>query len=106
MAATRPGDRCVEVGRFEVRQIRPGHAGQEGESCYLGAADPDSRMSRLADEAEEDLIASVEQLLADAGPEPIPADADRDALCGMVGCLIEALRTTLRIAVSRGARLP
>ncbi|MEE1801505.1 MULTISPECIES: hypothetical protein [unclassified Streptomyces] len=78
----------------------------EGTPCYLSAAGPDSRMSRLADEAEEDLIASVEQLLSDAGPEPIPADADRDALCGMVGCLIEALRTTLRIAVSRGARLP
>ncbi|MER7999280.1 hypothetical protein [Streptomyces sp. NPDC095613] len=84
----------------------------DGRPCYLSAAGPDSRMSRLADEVEEDLLASAEHLLADIKSPPAPAptsvpdDADPSELRRMVACLVDALRTTLRIAVSRGARLP
>jgi hypothetical protein len=79
----------------------------EGNPCYLSANGPDSRMSRLADEVEEDLLVSVEHLLADAAkPLPPGPSADPKELRRMVACLAGALSATWRIAVSRGGRLP
>ncbi|MER6050939.1 hypothetical protein ABT168_26390 [Streptomyces sp. NPDC001793] len=49
-------------------------------------------MSQLADEVEDELIDAAEELLED---RPVP----NAVLC-------EALRDVVRIAVSRGARLP
>ncbi|MEW1721288.1 hypothetical protein [Streptomyces sp. NPDC093109] len=61
----------------------------DGKRCYLSPDGPDSRMSRLADDVEEDLLLSAEWLLEDAGPlvgslakKPHDADADADADAG------------------------
>lgn len=78
----------------------------EGAPCYLSTDDPHSRLSRLADELEADLLDSAETVLTHA--EPLLADehAGERELRFAGTRLAEALTDTLRIAASRGARLP
>jgi hypothetical protein len=79
---------------------------EQGGPCYLSAAGPDSRLSRIADEVEVDLLDSASCVLAAAKPMlDEPGVGERELR--FVGVrLAEALGDTLRIAVSRGARLP
>jgi hypothetical protein len=77
----------------------------EGRPCYLSTDDPDSRLSRLADAVEAELIESAETVLAAARTLlRQPALEERELrFAGMR--LTEALGDALRIAESRGARL-
>ncbi|WP_405688500.1 hypothetical protein [Streptomyces sp. NBC_00057] len=78
---------------------------QSGAPCYLSTDDPDSRMSRLADEVEADLLVSAEYVLT--GARALLAEAavgERELRFAGVR-LAESLRDTLRIATSRGERL-
>ncbi|MFI0904877.1 hypothetical protein ACH4TE_15230 [Streptomyces sioyaensis] len=79
----------------------------DGAPCYLSTDDPHSRLSQLADDVEEELLTAAETLLAESetkfaapDPEADPQEQDRTAV------LHAALRDVLRIAVSRGDRLP
>ncbi|MGW0828428.1 hypothetical protein [Streptomyces sp. NPDC002845] len=78
----------------------------EGLPCYLSTDDSGSRMSRLADAVEADLLDSAETVLA-AARELLDEPDARSWELRFVGVrLAEALGDTLRIAASRGARLP
>ncbi|MEU5085943.1 hypothetical protein [Streptomyces sp. NPDC021356] len=78
----------------------------DGAPCYLSTDDPYSRLSRLADEVEADLLDSAEFVLAEA--RPLLADeATSEGELRFAGVqLAAALTDALRIAASRGARLP
>ncbi|WP_030415443.1 hypothetical protein [Streptomyces sp. NRRL S-1448] len=66
-------------------------AGLDGQPCYLHTDSPESRMSMLADDIEEQMLAAAELLLDE------PTAESR--------VLRLALRDVVRIAVSRGDRL-
>lgn len=77
----------------------------DGKPCYLSTDDPGSPMSQLADNFEamlletgEDLLGHVDLLMKE-GPSEIE-------LAHTVRLLYEALNDTLRVARSRGDRLP
>ncbi|MFE1962650.1 hypothetical protein [Streptomyces sp. NPDC059479] len=76
-----------------------------GAPCYLSAAGPGSRMSRMADDVEEELLISAEWLLDDIEPLLTAPPADVQELIRLSASLAVALRNTLRVADSRGARL-
>lgn len=61
----------------------------DGAPCYLSTDDPESRLSLLADDVEEEMLAAAEVALKEAE----------------IACLQRALRDVLRIAISRGDRL-
>ncbi|MFF2810497.1 hypothetical protein ACFVT2_25665 [Streptomyces sp. NPDC058000] len=77
----------------------------DGAPCFLITDDPHSRMSLLADDVEEEMLAAAGKLLAATDPLP-GAEAGRPELRGLVAGLRAALRDVRRIAVSRGERLP
>ncbi|MFD5702926.1 hypothetical protein [Streptomyces lasiicapitis] len=79
---------------------------ERGLACYLSTDDENGFLSRVADQVEatqlgmaSDLLDHVEELLS--GGE---ATAEQLRYC--VGRLQESLRDTLRVADSRGERLP
>ncbi|MFH8242943.1 hypothetical protein [Streptomyces sp. NPDC018321] len=77
----------------------------EGNPCYLSTDNDDSRLSRLADDVEEALVESGEEVLA--GARAVLGDrraGERAVRCALVRAT-EALQDVLRIAVSRGARI-
>ncbi|MFE0807237.1 hypothetical protein ACFW34_07095 [Streptomyces sp. NPDC058848] len=77
----------------------------EGNPCYLSTDNDDSRLSRLADDVEEALVDSGEQVLA--GARAVLGDrraGERAVRCALARAT-EALQDVLRIAVSRGARI-
>ncbi|MBT2410206.1 hypothetical protein J7I94_06490 [Streptomyces sp. ISL-12] len=77
-----------------------------GDPCYLSSDSEGSRLSRLADGLEVALLASAEDVLVRA--KPLLADERAGArelrFAGLR--LAEALQDAVRIATSRGARLP
>ena len=78
----------------------------EGAPCYLSTDDPRSRLSRLADELEADLLDSAEFVLTEARPL-LTDEASGTRELRFTGVqLAAALADALRIATSRGARLP
>ncbi|WP_240135993.1 hypothetical protein [Streptomyces sp. MUM 178J] len=80
-------------------------ASATGGPCYLSAEDSASRMSRLADKVEADLLASAAFVLSEARPLLAePATEARELRFAGVR-LAEALGDALRIASSRGMRL-
>lgn len=79
---------------------------QDGGPCYLSTDDPDSRLSVLADTVEADQLAAAEALLDDLPVRPPAPGADAQELWRLIAVLCAALRDVLRIAVSRGQRLP
>ena len=78
----------------------------DGAPCYLSTDDPDSRLSRLADELEADLLDSAEFVLAETRPLLADETTGRRELRFTGVQLAAALTDALRIAASRGARLP
>lgn len=78
----------------------------EGRPCYLSTDNPDSRLSRLADEMEADQLDCGEAVVA--GAEAVLADqaAGELAVRFALTRAIESLREVLRVAESRGARIP
>ncbi|WP_406015185.1 hypothetical protein OG520_29305 [Streptomyces sp. NBC_00984] len=78
---------------------------ERGGPCWLSTADPDSRLSRMADELETDLIASAAYVLEQAR-ELLAQTAVGERELRFAGTrLAESLGDTLRIAESRGRRL-
>ncbi|WP_405815824.1 hypothetical protein OG241_14890 [Streptomyces sp. NBC_01390] len=78
----------------------------EGGPCYLSTADPNSRLSCLADELESELLDSAEFVLAEARPLLAREGVEERELRFTGVRLAEALGDALRIAASRGERLP
>lgn len=78
----------------------------EGRRCYLSTDDPDSRMSRLADEVEADLVACGEDVLA--GAREVLADevAGEAAVRFALKATADALRDALLVAECREGRPP
>ncbi|MFH8724476.1 hypothetical protein [Streptomyces termitum] len=81
-------------------------SGPDGKPCFLSTDDGDSRLSRLADTLETAHLASAAELLDEAArllghPHPSPRDLRPLALA-----LTTALHQVLRVAESRGHRLP
>ncbi|MFD3421915.1 hypothetical protein [Streptomyces decoyicus] len=77
----------------------------DGAPCYLSTDDPDSHLSVLADTVEAELLAAAEALLDEAGVPCAVPEPDPQEWCRTVA-LRKALRDVLRVAVSRGDRLP
>ncbi|GGU37088.1 hypothetical protein [Streptomyces coeruleorubidus] len=75
--------------------------GTDGKPCYLSTDNPDSLLSRLADDVEAAQLVSAEQVLAGAkavlGDDKAGERAVRFALVRAV----ESLGDVLRVAVSR-----
>ncbi|NEC86852.1 hypothetical protein [Streptomyces sp. SID12501] len=78
----------------------------EGGPCYLSTSDPNSRLSCLADELETELLDSAEFVLGQARPLLADEGVGERELRFTGVRLAEALGDALRIALSRGARLP
>jgi len=78
----------------------------EGKPCYLSADSGNSSLSRLADEMEEAQIANGVKVLG--GAKAVMADPKVGVreLRFTAARLAESLRDLLRIAESRGQRLP
>lgn len=78
----------------------------EGKPWYLSTSDPNSRISRLADETEEEQIECGNVVLE--GAQEVLADqvAGEVALRFALTQAVLSLRDVLLIAHSRGQRLP
>ncbi|MFH9616138.1 hypothetical protein ACH4MM_20880 [Streptomyces pratensis] len=78
----------------------------EGRPCYLSTEDPGSRMSRLADEVEAEMVESGTAVLF--GAEAVPADpaAGEVAVRFALTRAVESLRDVLRVAECRQGRAP
>ncbi|MFJ8668188.1 hypothetical protein [Streptomyces sp. NPDC093600] len=81
-------------------------SGPDGKPCYLSTDHNDSHLSRLADNTEEiqlglaaDLVAHAREILDDDETEP-------EELRRLSANLTEALKDAIRVATSRGHRLP
>ncbi|MGP2441943.1 hypothetical protein [Streptomyces sp. JW3] len=77
---------------------------ENGDPCYLSTEG--GRLSRLADRLEATLLASAEDVLVRAKPLLADERAGERELRFAGLRLAEALQDTVRIATSRGARLP
>ncbi|MGW2838490.1 hypothetical protein ACWCWD_11910 [Streptomyces sp. NPDC001493] len=78
----------------------------EGRRCYLSTDDPESRLSRLADEVEADLVACGEDVLD--GAREVLADpvAGEAAVRFALKATADSLRDVLRVAECREGRPP
>ncbi|MFI6409158.1 hypothetical protein [Streptomyces sp. NPDC050548] len=78
----------------------------DGKPCYLSADSHDSRLSLLADDIEAAQLDSGEQVLA--GTKAVLADpqAGERAVRFALTRASESLEDVIRIAVSRGERIP
>ncbi|MFD5480678.1 hypothetical protein [Streptomyces hawaiiensis] len=81
-------------------------AGADGQPCYLSTDHPDSLLSRLADDIEAAQLASAEQVLAGAGAVLRDTEAGERAVRFALVRALESLGDVLRVAVSRGERIP
>ncbi|WP_167502337.1 hypothetical protein [Streptomyces malaysiensis] len=80
--------------------------GPEGKPCYLDTDDREGYMSRLADHIEAVQLGMVSELLEQTLQVPDDDAADLEKLRLVVAQLAGALRDVLRVATSRGHRLP
>ncbi|WP_371792483.1 hypothetical protein OG285_27025 [Streptomyces sp. NBC_01471] len=78
---------------------------ERGGPCWLSTANPDSHLSRMADELEADMIASAEYVLEQARELFAETVVGERELRFAGTRLAESLGDTLRIAESRGGRL-
>lgn len=76
-------------------------AGTDGKPCYLSTDNPDSLLSRLADDVEAAQLASAEQVLAGARAVLGDPKAGERAVRFPLTRAVESLGDVLRIAVSR-----
>ncbi|MCN9239191.1 hypothetical protein NGF19_00030 [Streptomyces sp. RY43-2] len=78
----------------------------EGKPCYLSTDRDDSMLSRLADDVEEAQMNSAEQVLIGSRAVLADAKAGEYALRFALTRAVESLVDTVRIATSRGTRIP
>ncbi|MFD8789932.1 hypothetical protein [Streptomyces vinaceus] len=81
-------------------------AGPDDKPCYLSTDDAAGYLSRLADHAEDIQLETGAEFLDHALEVLADADSDPEELRLLATDLTEALRDTLRVATSRGHRLP
>lgn len=81
-------------------------SGPDDKPCYLSADDTASHLSRLADSTEEIQLGLGAELLAHAVKVLADMDTDPEELRVLATDLTEALRNAVRVATSRGHRLP
>ncbi|MYT36303.1 hypothetical protein GTY66_09570 [Streptomyces sp. SID8356] len=91
-------------GRGRAMRLLP-WTDEFGAPCWLSATNPNGRISRMADELEASMIASAEEVLAEARELLADAVAGEQELRFAGTRLAESLGDTLRIAASRGGRL-
>ncbi|GAA4316962.1 hypothetical protein GCM10023086_39740 [Streptomyces venetus] len=80
--------------------------GADGKPCYLSSDDPDSLLSRLADDVEAAQLASAEHVLAGAKAVLHDPRAGERAVRFALTRAVESLGDVLRVAVSRGGVRP
>ncbi|MEV8391261.1 MULTISPECIES: hypothetical protein [unclassified Streptomyces] len=80
-------------------------AGPEGKPCFL-SSDGHGRLSRLADDIEASQLGTAVELLGHAEAMLGDPKAGSGELRFLSSELTEALRDIVRVAESRGARLP
>ncbi|MFE9254110.1 hypothetical protein [Streptomyces sp. NPDC006879] len=80
--------------------------GPEGKPCFLSADSENGCLSRLADSTEVIQLAVSAELVAHASEVLAAGDAEAEELRLLVTDLTGALRDVLRVAESRGHRLP
>ncbi|WP_103535282.1 sulfatase [Streptomyces sp. SM11] len=78
----------------------------EGKPCYLSTRNPDSRLSRLADEMEEEQIECGNVVLEGAREVLADQAAGEVAVRFALTQAVLSLREVLVVAHSRGQRLP
>ncbi|MEU2586537.1 hypothetical protein ABZ612_26955 [Streptomyces avermitilis] len=78
----------------------------DGRPCYLSAASDHSRLSLLADDMEAAQLDSAEQVLAGAKAVLADPKAGERAVRFALTRATESLTDALRVAVSRGGRIP
>lgn len=77
----------------------------EGKPCYL-IGDGTGQVSRVADHIESVQLDMADELLAHAADMTTDEQVTRAQLCFLLDRMAESLRDVLRIAISRGDRLP
>lgn len=77
-----------------------------GKPCFLSADSPYGRLSRLADEVEADQLRDGADVLTGARAVLDDHEAGEYALRHALGATAQVLGDVLRVADSRGARLP
>ncbi|MFJ9179149.1 hypothetical protein [Streptomyces sp. NPDC102360] len=80
--------------------------GENGRSAYLVTDNPDGYLSRLADRIEYEQLVDAREVLALSRGLLVDVDVAAIELRFIARRLTESLTQTLRIADSRGARLP
>ncbi|OXS32983.1 hypothetical protein [Streptomyces sp. XY006] len=78
--------------------------GAGGKPCYLSTDDPNSPLSRLADDIEAAQLADAEKVLAGARAVLDDPGAGEHAVRFALVRAVESLGDTLRVAVSRSGR--
>ncbi|MDX2297593.1 MULTISPECIES: hypothetical protein [Streptomyces] len=81
-------------------------SGPDGKPCFLSTADSNSHLSRLADSTEAVQLDLAAELLDHASEVLSDGEADPEELRALATDLTEAMRDMLRVAESRGHRLP
>ncbi|MFF0286466.1 hypothetical protein [Streptomyces sp. NPDC005262] len=80
--------------------------GAEGKPCFLSTDDNSGHLSRLADSAEAVQLGLAAELLEHASEVLGDEEAEQEELRHLATDLTEALHNVLRVATSRGRRLP
>ncbi|MFE5538857.1 hypothetical protein [Streptomyces sp. NPDC056492] len=81
-------------------------SGPDGKPCFLSSDEGTGFLSRLADNAEESQLGSGVKVLDHALEVLTDPAADPDELRLLAGNLTRALQDAIRVATSRGRRLP
>ncbi|MEU8674288.1 hypothetical protein [Streptomyces sp. NPDC048560] len=80
--------------------------GPEGKPCYLSTDDNGGHLSRLADTTEAVQLGLAAELLDHAAEVLAEGETEPNKLRQLAADMSGALRDTLRVAISRGSRLP
>ncbi|MFE6816125.1 hypothetical protein [Streptomyces sp. NPDC057677] len=81
-------------------------SGTDGKPCFLSTDDTGGLLSRLADNTEAAQLDISQELLEHAIVVVADANSNQAELRLLARDLTQALRDTLRVAVSRGQRIP
>ncbi|MFD4831537.1 hypothetical protein ACFWPV_17045 [Streptomyces uncialis] len=95
----------TRLGRGSSVRLLPWST-SEGKPCYLVTDDGDGHLSRIADVRESTQLDMADQLLAHARALLSEPKAGARELRFVAARLVESLHDTLRVARSRGERLP
>lgn len=81
-------------------------AGESGKPCFLDTDNPNSYLSRLSDNLEAVQLGMAEDLLDHVRKTLTAGATSETELRNLIDRLSQALRDALRVAESRGDRLP